>query len=166
MYRGIVQTLIMLACVFLQSTILNGIVFGATPDLALIILVFCANNEGSSYGQTEGFFSGLLQDLVSSAPLGFNSFIRTIVGYLFGLARGKIYMDAVLFPFLMALIATIIKGVISFLLIAVFLRDSGISVFNIPFLIECGSNAVLSPLIYFLLKLTRVIDIYRKDRLL
>jgi rod shape-determining protein MreD len=156
----------MFGMVFLQSTILNGLVFGATPDLALIILIFCANNDGSFSGQTEGFFSGLLEDLITSSPLGFHSFVRTLTGFVYGLARGKIFIDAVLFPFLMGLTATIFKGILSFILVAVFMRDAGLKVFTTTFLIEAGANALFAPLIYFLLKITRVIDIYRKDRLL
>ena len=86
----------------LQSTIFSQISFlSAVPDIALIIIVYSAYVNGSMTGQISGFVSGLFSDLISAAPWGFNSIIRTIAGVLTGLFKGAFFLDFLLLPMIL-----------------------------------------------------------------
>ncbi len=152
--------------VLLQTNILQGIAIGgAVPDVALIALVYLANRNGSMAGQVSGFFAGIVQDFVSLAPLGFNALIRTVTGYLFGLSRGNIFIDPFLAPILVVLAATILKGVLTALVAAVF----GVSavfpaLFSVRFLIEIGYNSLLAPFVFGLLRLIRPLQLVARGR--
>jgi rod shape-determining protein MreD len=60
-----------LAAALLQSTVFLRLVIyvRAVPDLALCVLVYSAYVNGIMTGQLTGFFSGLLLDFLSAAPL-------------------------------------------------------------------------------------------------
>ncbi|MBI9100827.1 MAG: rod shape-determining protein MreD [Spirochaetales bacterium] len=142
--------------VLLQTTLFRFIeVKGVSPDIVLIFVVFSANSKGAFRGEIVGFTSGLLEDLLSLAPLGFNSLIKTVIGYLFGKTRGKILFDPFLLPLLYILIATLIKELLSFLVSFLFLRD-GSGYFNISFLLQTGFNLVLTPFIFNIFKKIKI----------
>ena len=86
-HRPVILTILLLGAVVLLQTTVLGIVAvgGVTPDLQLILLVFLALRRGSMSGQLAGFAGGLLEDLVSLAPLGFHALVRTLVGFTSGL---------------------------------------------------------------------------------
>lgn len=160
-----IQTALMLLFVFLQSTILNGIFFGVTPDISMLILINCAHRAGAFRAQTSGFVAGIIEDIISLSPLGFHSFVKTVLGNLFGLTKGKIFLDSILLQMLFAIIATIIKIFIMFVLGSIFTPEISAINFGRPMLLEIGINAVLSPLVFFLLKLTGVIEKKTKELL-
>lgn len=58
--------------------------FGAKPELALLVTVAVAMRLGSEWGAGVGFAAGLLQDLIGGLPLGMTSLSFTIVGYTVG----------------------------------------------------------------------------------
>ncbi len=154
--------------VLLQTNILRVIAIGgAVPDLALIVLVFLANRNGSMAAQVSGFVAGIVQDLVSLAPLGFHAFVRTLTGYLFGLTRGNIFVDPILVPVLIVLAATILKGVLTALLAAVFGISSAFAgLFSTTFLIELLYNAVLAPFLFGLLGVIKPLRLDTRGRAL
>ena len=152
--------------VLLQTNVLRIIAIGgAVPDLALIVLVYLANRNGSMAGQLSGFIAGIVQDLVSLAPLGFHAFVRTLTGYLFGLTRGNIFVDPILVPVLIVLAATVLKGILTALIAAVFGVVSAFSgLFSTTFLIEILYNSVLAPFIFGLLSLIRPLQLDTRGR--
>lgn len=155
MIKSTVWTVIL--CVIagiLQSTIISQISFtNVVPDLALCILVFSAYVNGTMMGQVSGFFSGLLLDFLSAAPLGLNCFVRTLIGALTGIFKGSLFLDMFFMPIILCALATIIKAIIIFALHLVF----GSVVPAYSFLssilwIELGLNCLSAPLLFFLLK--------------
>lgn len=152
---------ILVALVLLQTNILHAIaIAGAVPDVALIVLISLSNRNGSMPGQTSGFVAGLVQDFVSLAPLGFNAFIRTLTGFLFGLTRGNIFVDPILVPMLMAFSGTLLKEILSGLLAAVFGIHSAVpALFSVRFLVELVYNSVLAPFVFGLMGLIRPLSI-------
>lgn len=153
--------------VVLQSTLLHWIaVRGVIPDLGLIVLVFVAIRRGSMTAQLSGFVSGVVEDVLSLSPLGFHAFIRTVVGFLYGLTEGGIFVDPILMPVILIIIATIFKALISSLLV-VFLSipAAGFGVFTGPLWIELGYNAVLAPFLFALLGLIRPLKARDKERI-
>ncbi|MBA7561425.1 hypothetical protein ES708_03063 [subsurface metagenome] len=153
--------------VVLQSTLLHWIaVRGVIPDLGLIVLVFVAIRRGSMTAQLSGFVSGVVEDVLSLSPLGFHAFIRTVVGFLYGLTEGGIFVDPILMPVILIIIATIFKALISSLLV-VFLSipAAGFGVFTGPLWIELGYNAVLAPFLFAALGLLKAFKSRDKERM-
>jgi rod shape-determining protein MreD len=158
--------LIALAIV-LQSTLLHWVaVRGVIPDLGLIVLVFVAIRRGSMTAQLSGFASGMVEDVLSLSPLGFHAFIRTMVGFLYGLTVGSIFVDPILMPVILIIIATLFKALISSLLVAFLsIPAAGFAVFAGPLWIELGYNAVLAPFLFALLGLLKPLKPRDKERL-
>ncbi len=151
----IVSTLLLGLAVIIQSTLLKWAAFrGVKPDIALIILIFISIRKGSMTGQTSGFISGLIQDILSLSPLGFHAFYRTVLGFLYGLTVGSIFVDPVLMPVILVVVGTLIKGIISSLLVTIFaIPAAGFIVFGGRLWIEIGYNAVLAPFLFAILNL-------------
>ena len=151
--------------VVLQSTLLHWVaIHGVIPDLGLIILVFVAIRRGSMTAQLSGFSTGLIEDVLSLSPLGFHALIRTVVGFLYGLTVGSIFVDPILMPVLLTIIATLFKALISSLLVSFLsIPAEGFSVFTGPLWIEMGYNAVLAPFLFALLGLLKVLKPQNKE---
>jgi len=123
------------------------------PDIALIILVYSAYVNGTMTGQVSGFFSGLFLDFLSAAPLGMNSLVRTLIGALTGIFKGSLFLDGFLMPVILSVTATLLKAFIIFMLhLIVGASVPTYSLFSSVLWIELGLNALLSPLLFFVLK--------------
>jgi len=140
----------------LQSTVLSRFVIyiRAVPDLTLGILVYAAYVNGTMSGQLTGFFSGVLLDFISSAPLGLNAFVRTLIGAITGLMKDNFYLDFIFFPMILCAGATIFKAVLFFLLHLLFQESvPAYSLTALTFWIELGLNTLTAPLLFGLLRL-------------
>jgi rod shape-determining protein MreD len=166
MTKNVIWTTIfcMLAGV-LQSTLLRRLaIFHAVPDIALVILVFSAYVNGAMTGQLSGFFSGLMLDFLSAAPLGLNMLVRTLTGALSGVLKGTFFMDPVLLPMALCAGATLLKASILFLLSFLFTGSIPSYTWSAPLLwIETAFNALLSPFIFLLLKQFRTLLITQRS---
>jgi len=152
------------ALAVIQSVVFtNGIIGGVTPDFALLVLVFSANQHGSLKGQTAGFITGIIQDVLSITPLGFHAFSRTVIGYLFGAFKGKIFIDPLLIPILLGVVATLAKAVLGFALLAIFSPSQADVVFTVKLAIEIGLNALAAPFLYGLLKMIKFVKYSREE---
>jgi rod shape-determining protein MreD len=158
-FRTTFFTVIALAiCILLQSTILGRVAIrGVRPDLAMLVLVFVSLRRGPMVGQVSGFASGFLEDLMNVSPLGFHSLLRTVIGYLFGLLSGNVFIDPFLMPIILAVVATILKGILSGIVSALFgIESSGFITFTGRVWIEVGYNGIVAPFFFALLNLFRV----------
>ena len=156
--------LLAVLCIILQSTLLQNIaVNGVVPDIALIVIVFSSNSLGAMRGQTLGFAAGLVQDFLSAGPIGFNAFIRTVTGFIYGKLKGKLFLDSILLPVIFVVTATLIKEVMISILSVVFIPSAGVNTFTRTFFIELGLNTFLSPFIFALMKLLKLYRINDKD---
>jgi len=155
MIRCVIWTIILcIVAGILQSTLIARIaLFNVIPDLALCILVYSAYVNGTMTGQVSGFFSGLLLDFLSAAPLGLNCFVRTLIGAITGLFRGSFFLDVVFMPLILCALATLLKAGILFLLNMIFGSViPSYSFFSPTLWIEFGLNSLIAPLLFFLLK--------------
>ncbi len=148
----------MVICILLQSTILGKIAIrGVRPDLALIVLIFVSVRRGSMVGQVSGFATGFLEDLMNVSPLGFHSLMRTVIGYVYGLLSGNMFIDPILLPIILTVIATILKGILAGIISAIFgIEASGFITFTGRLWIEVGYNGVMAPFFFALLNLFKV----------
>jgi rod shape-determining protein MreD len=138
----------------LQSTLLRRLaLWHAVPDLALGIVVYTAYVNGVMTGQLSGFFSGILIDFLSAAPLGLNALIRTLTGALAGLMKGTFFLDAFFLPLILCAAATVVKALM-YSLLHLLLADA-VPVYNVlypVFWVELAMNALTGPLLFGLLR--------------
>ena len=154
-----------LVAAILQSTLLSRLaIYHAVPDLALGILVFSAYNNGSMSGQLMGFSSGLLLDFLSAAPLGLNTFVRTIIGATMGLMKGTFFLDTLLLPMALCGSATLLKALFFWLLHRLFGAAVPAYVALSPVLwVEFALNTVLAIPLFALLKLFKPLLVEGRD---
>ena len=148
------SSLILGVAVLLQTTVGNWIaVAGVKPDIALVILIFIAQKKGSMVAQITGFFTGLLEDLLSLSPLGFHSLMKSVIGYVYGLFRGNIFMDPIITPVVLTVIGTIGKGLLAGIIGFIFIIPAAtFRQFVGKIWIEVLFNAVLAPFLFALLR--------------
>jgi len=148
--------LLTIGAALLQSTILSRLVvyIRAVPDLTLGILVYSAYVNGTMTGQLTGFFSGVLLDFFSSAPLGLNAFVRTLAGALTGFMKDTFFLDFFFLPMALCAGATIFKALLFFLLHLLFPQTvPSYSLLALTLWIELGLNTLTAPLLFGLLRL-------------
>jgi rod shape-determining protein MreD len=158
-------TVFALVAAILQSTLLSRLAAPhATPDLALGILVFSAYNNGAMTGQLTGFFSGLLLDFLSAAPLGLNAFVRALIGASVGMMRGFFFLDTLLLPMALCGGATLIKALLLWILHLLFGAGVPAYIARSPVLwVEFALNAALAPFLFALLKLFKSLLIEERN---
>lgn len=153
----------------LQSTLLRFVaIAGVQPDLVVIIVIFVANRNGSMVGQLAGFGAGIVLDVIGLSPLGFYALAYAIIGAVFGLTRGKVFVDPIFMPFLFTILALVAKAVISTLVSLVYgLVGIVEAVFSVDYLIGIGYSTLIAPLLFALLRLVGPLkpDTRRGDRL-
>ncbi len=152
------STILIGSMVFLQTSLLKHIsIAGARPDVALVLLVFFANLEGRMKGQLLGFGSGIIEDFLSLSPLGFNALIKTILGFLYGITRGKIFVDPLFMPIILVGIASVAKILLSLILVALFAGPEMIPLtVGSRMWIEAGFNCLLAPFVFSILKIFKI----------
>jgi rod shape-determining protein MreD len=158
-FRTTIFTVIALGfCILLQSTILGRVAIrGVRPDLAMLVLIFVSMRRGPMVGQVSGFVSGFLEDLMNVSPLGFHSLMRAVIGYVYGLLSGNVFVDPFLMPIILAVVATILKGLIAGIVSALFgIVSSGFITFTGRVWIEVGYNGIVAPFLFALLNLFKV----------
>ncbi len=143
-------SLLIILVAVIQTNLVGFIeIAGARPDIVLIFTVYLANRNGPMVGQVAGFVSGITQDILSIAPLGFFTLTHTIVGMVFGLTRENVELDPVVAPIVLILVATVMKGLLYTAIAAVFGVAGPVSaVWSLQFLIEIVYNIVLTPFLF------------------
>jgi rod shape-determining protein MreD len=154
-----------LIAAILQSTLLSHLkIYHVVPDIALGILVFSAYNNGMMIGQLTGFFSGFLLDFLSAAPLGFNAFIRTLVGSSIGLIKGTFFLDVFFLPMGLCAGATLFKALLIFILHLLFAQTiPAYSIFGAALWVELLLNSLSAPLLFGFLKFFRPLLVARRE---
>ncbi len=138
-----------------QTTWLDAIaIFSVLPDLALLAVLYISFKAQGLQGQFTGFFSGLLQDGVSAAPLGLSALINTLMATIFNSLSGRFYIDRILMPMFFGLSATIMKALMLMMLSWLFKGKILAYDFGQPLIwIETAYNALLAPILFLFLSL-------------
>jgi rod shape-determining protein MreD len=166
MAKNIIWTVLFSLCAaILQSTLLSRLaLYHAVPDLALGIIVYSAYVNGTMTGQLSGFFSGIMLDFLSAAPLGLNALIRTVMGALAGLMKGTFFLDIFFLPMVLCAAATLMKALSLFLLHLLFAGAVPAYPLAAPVLwVELGLNTLSAPLLFGLLRLFSPLLTDRRD---
>ncbi len=137
----------------LQTTWFSDwIIGGARPDLVLIVLTVSAHHSGVQRGQLSGFAVGVVEDILSLAPLGFYAVIRLVHSAVAGLSHGAVRAESIVTPMLLVGLATIVKQVVAATFSMVIGVDEiGGAVFSLATLIELALNMVIAPAGFWLL---------------
>ncbi|MBP7095599.1 MAG: rod shape-determining protein MreD [Spirochaetia bacterium] len=146
----LVSSVISVFCVYAQGTWLRSVeVLSVVPDLALVALVYVSFRNTGPEGQFTGFVSGLAQDALSAAPLGLNALVRTLVGFTYALASGKIFADRVLLPVVLAASATLFKA-LAISAVALLFPDhvAAYDFLGSALWIEVAYNALAAPILF------------------
>lgn len=162
----LVSTAVTVGFSLLQSTWLHSIaILSVIPDPALLVIVFVSFHNVRTEGIVAGFLSGLVQDFISSAPLGFNAFVRTIVAYGFNSLSGNFYIDRILMPMMFGAAATLMKAISIACLAFVFPAFvHGYDFLDRILWIETAYNAALSPVVFFLFGLIKPLFVTSRNR--
>ncbi len=150
--------ILMVSLVALAQTVVLDVIriAGVAPDLVLLVLVYSAHKQGSMNGQITGLVGGLVEDLTSLAPLGFNSLTRVAVGFLAGSTRNKMFLDPIFMPIILVTGATLFKALLAALIVGVFgIETATQRILGQRLLIELAYNAVLAPVLFALLNAVR-----------
>jgi rod shape-determining protein MreD len=157
--RYILPIISLLIAVGLQVNLPSGFnIFGAKPDLALVVLIAYALAADPMFGATLGFAAGLIHGSAVGISLGSFIVTRTITGFLAGLLTTRVFSENPIVPMFSAAWLTLVNELL-FLLInprfapAVAFRTIGG---------ECLFNSLLALLLYWLLK---YLETRRKIRL-
>ncbi|MDR3114866.1 MAG: rod shape-determining protein MreD [Treponema sp.] len=144
-----------LAAAMLQSTLLARLaVYRAVPDLVLDIIVYMAYMHGTMTGQLTGFFSGLILDFLSAAPLGLNALIRTMIGATAGFMKGAFFLDSLFLPMALCAGATLYKALLLAGLHLLFTQEVPTYSLKEPTLwVELVGNSIFAPLLFAFLKM-------------
>lgn len=135
-----------------ETSILSNIYFlPVIPDFLLLFTIYVSIQKGGVHGESVGFFSGLFLDFFSICPLGLNSLLRTIIGFIFGLFHLNIGTSGIFVPMGIGLVATIIKILLTGL-ISIFFPGViySYSLFSSIFWVECLLNTLLAPILFFI----------------
>jgi rod shape-determining protein MreD len=84
------------------------------PDLILIVVICLSFISGPEEGVMAGFVGGLLKDVFSVHILGINALVKTVIGYVSGSIKEKIFYQHLLW---LVTIATFVFTMINNLLI-------------------------------------------------
>lgn len=141
---------LIICTLLIQTAVLsNRHALPVVPDILLLVVLYIGFHNGSTAGETSGFFSGLLLDFLSAAPLGLNALVRTIVGFVSGLFYQTLETRGMLIPIVSGFTATIIKAVL-IRIISFFYPGSILtySLFSSVLWYECLFNTLCAPLVF------------------
>lgn len=113
MRRFFLWLVMIIVTLVLQSTFFSVMTYhGIHPDLLLSLVISSSLLAGRDHGAVIGFFSGLLQDLVSGTFFGMHTFSKMILGYCFGMAEAHVFKEHFLLPVIAVTLATLANTII------------------------------------------------------
>lgn len=146
---------IIVAALLIQLTLINLFTIqGLKPDLILLVVIVFSLLQGAEEGSISGFASGLLQDIFSSGLLGINALAKTIIGFICGILRAKVFAEHILFIIpVITFVASIGQCMLIFLVLRAFGMEYDLawSLKQVAFP-EALYNCLLSPFIFLAVK--------------
>jgi len=147
---------------FLQTSLDFFQLGGIKPDFLLLLTLYYSMNKGEMYGIWIGFFGGLLQDINLGVMtilgtnqvqhyIGINILPKSITGYLSGKFSENIQKNSNFSWFIVVFVFSVIKGILLFLLTAIFHGNVAAEMLVTVILPESLYNALLSLLWFRLL---------------
>ena len=141
-----------------EAAILSNLMFlPVIPDFLLLSGLYFSVQNGKLFGTAHGFVSGLLIDFLSAAPMGLNSLVRTLMGYIAGLFHKTLNINGIMLPMLFGFSATFLKALIIWVISLFYpIGIQTYDVISMNFAIELLMNTILTPVIF------RFLDLFEK----
>ena len=112
--------LILTAALFLQGGLLNHIkIFGAKPDLFLVLVVFFGLFLGPPAGLESGLAAGLLKDIFSLDFFWINVFILGMTGFIVGAINTQFFRESKRADFILVCLFTIFSMVLHYVIVLI-----------------------------------------------
>lgn len=119
------------------------------PAIVLILVLFIAAYNGSIAGVVTGFFSGLILDFLSLAPLGLHSAIFVIIAFIIGKLHGRYNLTRIFVPAVLTFLAFLAEAGLLYLLHFIFGKNIAVPNFMaIDFWIGLALTVVCSPILF------------------
>lgn len=126
-------------------------IHGITPDIFLHVLVFISIKWGAGWGESLGFFSGLLQDFLMIKIFGAQALLKTLAGFFVGLWQKRIDVDNILTP-IVFLFASSMFYWFGFLAVDKIFSTTPVFTRSVEsFVIYVVYNTLLAPISFFIL---------------
>ena len=143
---------VMMIAVSLQSTLIPVLAIeGVRPDLVLVAVVVAALSSGRETGLVCGVFGGLLQDLLSVGPFGYNVFSKMLLGFLVGLYERKVNQGSLLLPMVAVAAATLGAAVVAVAFLLAYGQERQIASLLLQLLPATAYHILLAVPVHFLL---------------
>jgi len=150
----LLKSAIIVVALLIQLTLINSItILGLKPDLMMVVVVVFSLLKGEKEGTISGFASGLLQDIFSTGLLGINALAKTVIGFICGILKEKIFHEHILFLIpIITFIASFMQSILIFLLLRAFGIEHGLawSLKQVA-LPEALYSSLLSPFIFLVI---------------
>ncbi len=113
MRRNAGWALVVVGAALFQTTWMDAIRFlGATPDLAILLVVFFALVDGEERAMYTGLLSGVFQDVAGDVVLGHHVLALVLVAYAAGRFTKRLVTDHPAVKVLLVFIASLLYGVL------------------------------------------------------
>jgi len=117
----LIRVFLLFICFLFQIGIRdNVLLFGFAPDFLIIGLVMTVKKNNLLDGVILGAGCGLLYDLMAYSYFGFGLFTLTLAGFLTAFFKKHVFTDNIFSNMLIALLVSLINGIISLLTINYF----------------------------------------------
>lgn len=150
----VVVPLLVVIAVLQSSAVSHLTVFGVFHDLPVLLVVSWSLLRGVREGVIWGFIAGVVIDLLSGAPFGAATLSLMAAGLLAGLAKRSAFSSHVVFPSVVAFLATIMYSLLLLSIVwiagqAAIWQDGLVTII----LLSAVVNAALIPLVFAVLRL-------------
>src|SRR5579864_1864512 len=117
---------VLLLFLVVELTVLDRLrVFGAVPDIMLLLAVVAGIVGGPRVGALFGFAAGIVLDLFLETPMGLSALVFCLVGYAVGNLQGGVLRAAWWIPIATTLVASV-AGVLFYGLVATVVGEPGL----------------------------------------
>ena len=132
------------------GTLLGYSLHGATPSLALPLVIFLGVHEASMpRGAALAFAIGYAQDLLAAAPIGLFTFVYVLIWWLSRVAGVRLTAQTVLTRMSLAFVFALVQSAVVFVLLAVFGSDNRRPLELTPIVLPHAiSTALCAPLLF------------------
>lgn len=115
--RYIMLAFLPFLALFMQSTIFRTFsLYGAIPDMILVLVVFYALFNGAHKAAVYGVLCGLMEDLYIGRFIGINAVSKGITAYITGRLQGSVFKENIIVGILGVIGGTVINSGILFIL--------------------------------------------------
>jgi rod shape-determining protein MreD len=146
---------IVIIAIILESVLGNVLkIETVKPDLILITVICLSFLSSSEEGVIVGFAGGLLKDIFSINLLGTNALVKTIIGYLSGIIRERIFHEHLLGIITIAtFFFTLFNNILIYLLLNALHSDYDFAIMARKFMLfQALLNCIIAPFVFLAIK--------------